>query len=88
MIGHSARAKFKTLLARGVRELPGWTLRVAMQYFVELYGRANCATEYAKSWLANRELQGHPLGKELRYWLSRNDISTLNFTDECNGCEY
>ena len=36
--GPSARER---LLTQGVRELPGWTLRVALDYFVEVYGRAN-----------------------------------------------
>ena len=69
--GPSARER---LLGQGVRELPGWKLRVALQYFVEVYGRAGWGEQYAKKWLASRELDHHPLGEELARLLTMVDV--------------
>ena len=58
--GPSARER---LLAQGVRELPGWTLRVALHYFVEVYGRAGSGEQYANKWLARYRIAApsHPV---------------------------
>ena len=72
--GPSARER---LLAQGVRDLPGWTLRVALDYFVEVYGRAGTGEQYANKWLASRGLDHHPLGVELKRLLTMVDVGLL-----------
>ena len=65
------------MLAQGVRKLPDWELRVAPQYFVEAYERAGCGEQYARKWLASRELDHHPLGEELTRFLTMVDVGLL-----------
>ena len=72
-------------LAHRIRELPEWeshpvfdgrlTKRVAPSYFLEVYRRSGSGEAYASGWLADRELQNHPLGDELRCWLFMVDAS-------------
>ena len=71
-------------LAHGRRDLPKWeshlvfdgkmTKRVAPSYFLELHRRSGSGEAYASGWLADRELQHHPLGSELPVLLTAKRV--------------